>query len=61
MFDQYEWEGWTFEGLSSSGDLAFKDGRRMEAHRVILAGHWAGCSAAEIKKISLAFRLMNFN
>ena len=41
MFGQYEWEGWTFEGLSSSGDLAFKDGRRMEAHRVILAGQWA--------------------
>ena len=42
MFDQYEWQGWTFENLSNDNDfadvtLACEDGQQGEARKVILA------------------------
>ena len=39
MFDQYKWQGWTFENLSNDNDfadvtLACEDGQQGEARKV---------------------------
>lgn len=46
IFGQYEWQSWAFGNLREDYDfadvtLAFEDDQQAEAHKVILAGHWA--------------------
>ena len=47
IFGQYEWQGLAFENLRKDNNfadvtLACEDCQKVEAHKVILAGQWAG-------------------